>query len=264
MDVWSRVAVVAVLASGTLYADDWTKSFVVGASPELRVETDDGSVTIRTGTDRNIVAHVTTTGWKIGGGEVTVHESQVGDRVEVTVKIPHRPFTYSSRGRKIHLDLQVPKQLRTTVRTGDGAIDIQGVSGETRLHTGDGSIEAAAMDGLLQAESGDGHVRVEGRLDRLDLHTGDGAIEAKVMPGSRMNGGWHIESGDGGVTLRLPQKFAADLDLRSGDGGLTVDVPGMTEVSGSRKEHEMHGRLNGGGASLSVHTGDGSIHVRGI
>jgi len=43
MDVWSRVAVVAVLASGTLYADDWTKSFVVGASPELRVETDDAA-----------------------------------------------------------------------------------------------------------------------------------------------------------------------------------------------------------------------------
>src|SRR6185369_4672360 len=100
----------------------------------------------------------------------------------LSVRIPHRPFTYSSRGRWIRIEVQVPRQIRTDIRTGDGAINIEGVTGETRLHTGDGHIEALSMDGSLNAESGDGHVRVRGRLDQLTLHTGDGSIEADVLP----------------------------------------------------------------------------------
>jgi hypothetical protein len=261
MSVLSQAVLLSVVAAGAAIADDWSKTYSVATQPSLRVETDDGSVTIRPSTDGKIVARITTFGWKIAPGEVQIRESQAGDHVDLSVRIPHRPFTYSSRGRSIHVDLQVPRQIQSDVRTGDGNIDIQGVSGETRLRTGDGRIEAASLDGSLHAESGDGHVRVRARLDLLTLHTGDGSIDADILPGSKMSSGWRVETGDGSVTLRLPPNFGADLELHTGDGGISMDLPALTGVSG-RHDKDMQARLNGGGPSLSIHTGDGSIHIR--
>ncbi|HLK62720.1 MAG TPA: DUF4097 family beta strand repeat-containing protein [Bryobacteraceae bacterium] len=259
----TQVAFVAVLAAGAATADDWSKTYSVAGRPDLRVETDDGSVTIRPGDGRRIEAHVTTTVWKIAPGEVEIHESQSGDRVELTVKIPHRPFTFSGRGRSIHVDLRVPRQIHTDIRTGDGNIDMDGISGETRLRTGDGHIEALQLEGSVNAESGDGHVRVQGRLEGLTLHTGDGSVEAEVLPGSRMSSGWRVETGDGSVTLKLPDSFGADLELHTGDGSIALDMPALRSTGG-KHEKDMHARLGSGGAVFSVRTGDGSIHVRSL
>ena len=263
MRVLPQIAIVAALAGGSAFADDWSKTFAIAGRPELRVETDDGSVTIRPGEERNIFAHVTTFGWKIAPGEVQIRESQSGDRVELVVRIPHRPFVFSSNGRSIHVDLRVPRKIHSDVRTGDGSIDIEGLDGETRLRTGDGRIQVASLGGSLSAESGDGNMRVRGRLDVLTLHTGDGSIDADVLPGSIMSASWRVETGDGSVTMRLPRNFGAELDLHTGDGHISVDLPASSGISG-RHEKELNARLNGGGKALSIRTGDGSIRIASL
>jgi hypothetical protein len=258
-----RLVLLAGATVASLYGDDWAKTFNVTGTPDVRIETDDGSVTMRTGTAGMVVARVTTTGWKIGPGEVTVREFQNGGHVELTVRSPRMRFGFGSMHRSIHVDLEVPRQANMDVRTGDGAIEIHGVAGEARLHTGDGHIEAEGLDGPLKAETGDGHVRVRGRFDQLTVHTGDGGIEADVLPGSKMSLGWRIETGDGGVTVRLPHDFAAELDAHTGDGHLTVDFP-ATMNAGTRQKNEFRGRINGGGPVLSIRSGDGSIHVKAL
>lgn len=262
MRVLSRVVLVAALAGGTAVADQWSKTYTIVGQPELRIETDDSSVTVRPGDERKIVARVTTTGWKIVPGEVEVREYQSGDHVELVVKVPRR-IGISFNNRSIHVAVEVPRKLRSDIHTGDGNIDVEGITGEMRLRSGDGHIEALAVDGSLHAESGDGHVRVRGRLDMLTLHTGDGGIEADVLPGSRMSSSWRVDTGDGSVTLRLPDNFGADLELHTGDGSISTDLPALTGVSG-RHDKDMRARLNGGGAVFSVRTGDGSIHLRGL
>lgn len=258
MRVLSHVAILATFAAGTAFADDWSKTFSIAGQPELHVETDDGSVTVRPWDERKISARVITLGWKIGAGDVEIRESQAGDRVDLVVKVPrNRHFGFNFGNRWIKVELQVPRQLRSDVRTGDGSITIQGVEGETRLHTGDGRIEASSLGGSLKAESGDGHIRVRGRLDSLTLHTGDGSVEADVLPGSKMTAGWRVETGDGSVTIRLPRDFAADLDAHTGDGHISYELPG---VSG-RHDKDLRARVGGGGAAFSVRTGDGSIHI---
>jgi len=244
-------------ASHAALADQWTKSFSVGPNPELRVETSDGNVTLRTGSGSAIEARIETGGWKIGPGEVTVTSRQNGDRVEVDVKIPSLHFDFGNRWVKI--ELQIPRQTKADIHTGDGNIRADGLRGNTRLVTHDGNIEAEEFDGKLDASSGDGSIHVRGRFDGLNLHSGDGHINADVQPGSRMVGIWTVHSGDGGVTLRLPDGFAADIDAHSGDGRITVDLPLTT--SGGTQEHSVSGKLNGGGSMLTIHTGDGSIHL---
>ena len=256
-----RLAIVATLAATGLYGDDWAKSFVTAGVPDLRVETNDGSVTVRTGGDGKVSARVFTTGWKIAPGEVEVREFQSGGRVELVVKCPRVRFGFTGMNRSIRVEVDVPRRTNADIHTGDGAISIRGVSGELRLRTGDGQIEGDALDGSLKADTGDGHVRVRGRLDNLTIHTGDGGVEADVLPGSKMAMGWRIETGDGAVTVRLPRDFGAELDVHTGDGHVSVDFP-LTASFSEKRDHEVRGRINGGGSAFSIRSGDGSIQVR--
>jgi DUF4097 and DUF4098 domain-containing protein YvlB len=74
-----------------------------------------------------------------------------------------------------------------------------------------------------------------------------------------MSSNWHVETGDGSVRLEVPHDMAANVQLRTGDGSIHLNLP--LTVQGTQNEHEIEGKLNGGGPFLEVHTGDGSISV---
>ena len=244
------------------------------------MKTDDGSVRIETSAGTEIGARVTTEGWRIAPGEVTITESQTGDRVDIEVRIPKTHFGFGMGHRSIAVALRVPKQADLEVHTGDGSIDVQpvsgrvdlstgdgsitadGVQGDIRLHTGDGSIRATGLSGRLEASTGDGHMNVRGRFDALDLHSGDGGIEASAEAGSKVEAPWSLHSGDGSITLRLPEGLGADLDAHTGDGGITLEKP--VTVTGTIKENTVRGTLGPGGLPLKIQTGDGSIRLLGL
>ncbi len=252
------LSLAAAFSTGAL-ADDWSKTFPISGKPELRVTTNDGSVTIRTWDRKEIEARVTTVRWKIPS-DVQVIEHQTGDHVDLEVRMPHRMFALNFGSRSsIQVDLRVPRELQSDIRTGDGSIVVENLKGETRLSTGDGRIEATSLDGTLDAQTGDGRIIARGRFDLLTLHTGDGSIEAEINNGSRMTSEWSVRTGDGHVTLRLPATLSADLEVHTGDGHIQSDLP--VTVSGSRNEHELRGKLNAGGPPLIVRTNDGSIRL---
>lgn len=128
------------------------------------------------------------------------------------------------------------------------------------LSSGDGSETLHGVEGKLHAHTGDGHIEADGRFDVLDLKTGDGHLSVRATQGSTVADDWTLQTGDGSVEVEVPENFAADLYLRTGDGHIDVNAP-MTTV-GRIKENDVHGKLNGGGKSITVHTGDGSISIR--
>ena len=142
---------------------------------------------------------------------------------------------------------------------GVGKIQVGNFKGAMELQSGDGNQELDAVEGTLRARAGDGSIRAAGRFDGLDLSTGDGKIEARVQSGSTMRTNWILHTGDGSVTLQLPSQFSADLDMHTGDGHINVDMP--LAIEGRISGRNIHGKLNGGGSTLTVHTGDGSINL---
>ena len=88
--VWASV--LCALAGFPAMADQWSKNFSVGAAPELRIETSDANVILKTANVKTIEARVYTSGWRIGPGDVHVMDHQTGDRVEIEVKVPHVAF----------------------------------------------------------------------------------------------------------------------------------------------------------------------------
>lgn len=257
-------------------ADEWTKKYSVAGKPAVRVATNDGHVRIETRDGREIEARVETVGWRISNNGVRVFERQIGDSIELDVRVPSMTWDFGVN-RSLRIELRIPREANLSVRTGDGhvsvaplagSLDIRtgdghitltGVKGEMRLATNDGHISASGLDGQLNASTGDGHIKVEGRFERLDLRTGDGHIHASVLAGSKMTASWMVRTGDGRVVLRLPEGFAADLDAHTGDGRISVGFP--VTMSGSLRQSTVRGKINGGGATLTVRTGDGSIHI---
>jgi DUF4097 and DUF4098 domain-containing protein YvlB len=237
-------------------------------------------VRIETAAGSEIDARVTTEGWRIAPGEVTITESQTGDRVDIEVRLPKVRHGFGTGHRSISVALRVPKRADLDIHTGDGSIEVQPVSGHIdlstgdgsitadglqggiRLHTGDGSIRATALSGRLEADTGDGHMNVRGRFDVLDLRTGDGGIDAAAEPGSRVEAAWSLTSGDGGITLRLPGGLSADVDAHTGDGGIVLDKP--VTVTGSISHNTVRGKLGDGGLALRIRTGDGGIRLLGL
>jgi hypothetical protein len=273
---WVGLGILAAAASAG--ADDWSQSYAVKGRPELRVATDDGSVRVETGTDPQIEAQVTTVGWTIGPGAVTITESQTGDRVVIEVRLPRHQNSFDWGHRSVKVLVRIPHEADLDIRTGDGAVNVapisgkvtvstgdgsitaDGLHGDIRLHTGDGAIRATGLEGRLEADTGDGHMNVRGRFEGLNLRTGDGHIDADVEHGSKVTEGWSLSSGDGGITMRIPEDLGADLDAHAGDGSIVLDAP--VTVTGSVSASAVRGKLAGGGGPLRVHTGDGSIRLQ--
>jgi DUF4097 and DUF4098 domain-containing protein YvlB len=184
---------------------------------------------------------------------------------------------FGGNHKSLRVEVGVPRDLDLNVRTSDGNVTALGVSGkiqfdtgdgnvtasnikgDIRIHTGDGHIEGHNFDGSLDADTGDGNLRIDGRFDALALKTGDGSIEAQVGSGSKLANSWNLHSGDGHITLRVPSDLNAMLDAHTGDGSITLDIP--IQVSGSLSHSSVRGKLNAGGPTLAISSGDGSIHI---
>ena len=261
----------------------------------MRIDTNDGGVRVGTSDSKNVEFRVEYEGYEMDKNlHVEAHQS--GDQVELVARVTgHWGFSWGGRGRRLHIEVRMPKDADLNAHTGDGSVEASSINGnvtvetgdgsirantltgtidlhthdgsinvdtlkgDIKLHTGDGSIEARALDGKLDADSGDGHVRVAGRFDSLAIRTGDGSVDTRVLPGSKMAGSWNIRTGDGSVDLSLPGDFQANIDASTGDGHISVGLP--VTVEGTFSNSQLHGKMNGGGQSLTVHTGDGSIRL---
>ena len=171
---WVSGLALVVLAANPARGDEWSHQYALKGRPELHVKTDDGSVRIETGAGSEIDARVTTVGWRIAPGEVTITESQTGDRVDIEVRLPKDRHGFGTGHRSITVALRVPKQADLNVHTGDGSIEVQPVSGQLDLSTGDGSITADGLQGGIRLHTGDGSIRATGLSGRLEADTGDG------------------------------------------------------------------------------------------
>ena len=258
-------------------AEEVTKTFTVSGHARVKVETDDGAVRVSTGDIKQVEIRVVYSGYKLDR-DLRVSTEQNGDSVDVVAKTSGGSFfNWGVRHSSLRVEVHMPKDADLTVRsgdgsveadsingnvdvtTGDGSITVQGAKGNIHFRSGDGHIEARGLDGTVDASSGDGHINLEGRFDGLSIKTGDGSVTARATAGSKVASNWSIRTGDGSVDLEVPGDLQANLDASTHDGHISLGL--QVTVEGTFSSSSIHGKLNGGGQSLSIHTGDGSIHL---
>jgi len=274
-------AVLAVLAgclgAGSAQAEEWNKSYTVSGRAHVHVDTNDGSVRVTTGDSKQVEFRVSYNGYTLDKN-LSVTSRQDGDQVEVSARIRNSmSWGWGGMHRSLRIEVHMPRTADLNVDTGDGSVEaeavngnvdihtgdghirVEGAKGDIRLRTGDGSTEGRDLDGRLEATSGDGHITLDGRFDALNIKTGDGSINARANPGSKLANGWNVRTGDGSVDLSLPGDLQANIEASTNDGRISLGIP--VTVEGSFSTSQIHGKMNGGGQPLTIHTGDGSIHL---
>ncbi len=269
-----------ITASICAHADQWRKTYSTTGKPDIRVDANDADIHVYTADRKDIEAVITTEGYKIGPSGVSISEHQAGDRVELNVHTHDFHFFSLGFHKSVQIELNIPRQAdldlqsgdgkiiaenlngKVVLRSGDGDIRITDGKGSFNVESGDGRVECHNIEGDLRAETKDGAVRIDGVFTTLDLHTGDGSIDADARSGSRMATGWSVRTGDGNVSLSLPDGLAADVDVHTGDGRITVDFPVTVESGTSLRQNAIRGKINGGGQLLEIKTGDGNITLR--
>lgn len=264
-------------AAGSARAEEWTKSYTVNGRARVHVDSNDGSVRVTTGDSNQVEFRVVYNGYTMDKN-LTVTSNQNGDQVQVSARVRSGfNFAWGGMHRGLRIEVHMPRDADLNVDTGDGSVEsdaingnidihtgdghirVDGAKGAIRLRTGDGSIEGRDLDGQLEATSGDGHITVEGRFDALNIKTGDGSVTARANPGSKLANGWSVHTGDGSVTMSLPGDLQANIEASTNDGRISLGIP--VTVEGTFSNSQIHGKMNGGGAPLTIHTGDGSIHL---
>ena len=286
---------VAAACCATASAQEWNKSYPISGRAQVHVDTNDGAVRIFTSDAKQVDFRVIYNGYELNKN-LHVDSRQDGNDVEINARVSgHWGFSWGGHGRTVRIEVHMPKDADLQINTGDGSVETQALSGRLKIHTGDGSVRAQAvdgnvdidtgdgsitldgakgdirlhtgdghidarnLDGRLDANSGDGHIKVDGKLESMNIKTGDGSIDARVQPGSRLSNGWSIRTGDGSVDLVLPPDLQANIDASTNDGHISLGIP--VTVEGTFSNSQIHGKMNGGGQSLTIHTGDGSIRL---
>ena len=249
------------------------------------MSTFDGSIEIRPWDKPDVQVVVEKRGHdKEDVAAIDVQASQNGNRVEVTVSEPKHlgGFNIHFGNRSAKLIISLPASSDVTAKSGDGSIDIEQVAGRVQLrsgdgnirgrslagdvdaHTGDGSIKLDDVKGTLNVDTGDGGITLDGMLTTVRARSGDGSVTIHAGPGSTANADWDITTGDGSVTLALPDGFGAELDAHTGDGGIRMEDITLSNVTGKIGRNTLRGRLGSGGRNVRVRTGDGSITLKRI
>ncbi len=266
--------------AGNAHAGDYSKSFTVANRANVHVDTNDGSVNIITSPDvKQVEFHVDYAGYEIDKN-LRIDSEQAGDNVTLTARIKNGWHFTLGELRRLRIEVRMPADADLRVETGDGSIKAENLTGLVDLHsgdgnltvgaikgslqmrTGDGGIDANNIDGKISAVSGDGHITLEGRFDVLQAKSGDGRIKVRALKGSKLDDSWSLSSGDGSIEVAIPSDLSADVEAHSGDGSVSTEVP--LTIQGAISKSQVHGKLNGGGQTLTIHTGDGAIRLKAV
>jgi DUF4097 and DUF4098 domain-containing protein YvlB len=270
-------------AGGGKYVERETKHFSTSGLPDLTLDTFDGAIEVR-GWERPDVEVVIERRAvnKDAAGTIEVRAEQNGNQVTIEAKVPRSSgfgfhFNYSRSARLI---VSAPSTAnlvassgdgsitverisgRVELRSGDGSIDGKDMGGDVKAHTGDGSMRFDRISGSLDVDTGDGSLDVSGKLTVVRARSGDGSIRIRADSGSSPTADWSISTGDGAITLEVPDGFDADLDAHTGDGGIHTSDIKLSNMSGEMGKNNLRGQLGSGGRILKLRTGDGSITVR--
>jgi DUF4097 and DUF4098 domain-containing protein YvlB len=233
--------------------------------------------------------------WFSGGRQPEVSEIEKNPPIQQSGNSIHIDYV---NGHDISVDYEITAPADTTVTThsgsgdqrmvglrsnlklesGSGDMRLEDISGEIQVHTGSGNVEAREISGPFSAEAGSGDIRADekGKGD-VRVHTGSGNVELRGVNGTldahsgsgdmtiqgANSGRWEVRTSSGNVDLALPSGANFDLDATAGSGSVTVDRPVTMIIQGDlrRAQHEIRGKVSGGGPELLVRTGSGDVRI---
>ncbi len=301
LTVAAAVMLTASVAFASSPQGTFERTFQVNGPVNLEVLTHSGDITVRSGPAGSVFVRgkiYAGDHWlfgSFGGNRADVTEIEHHPPVRQdgnSIRIDY----VNGHNLSVSYEITVPAETSLRSRTGSGDVTIDGLHGsgdlqsgsgdlklsnligDIRLQTGSGDVKARGIAGAVRGGTGSGDVLIEesGKGD-IDLNAGSGNITVRGMNGGfrgetgsgdievegTQTSSWEIRAGSGNVRVRLPQNAAFDADINTSSGTIDMNKPLEMTVQGrvQSPQKSIHGKVHGGGPTLSIRTGSGDITV---
>ena len=249
------------------------RNLQVNGKVELQVATGSGYIHLTHGTGNQI--HIfgrVKSGW--GGSDEQVRQIASIPPIEQTGNIVRIGARHENlHNISIDYEIQAPADAYLNAASGSGDVTDDGIGENAKLSTGSGNIHATGLHGSFSVETGSGNIDADqtGEGD-VKAQTGSGNIELK-----NIRGGLHAETGSGSINAAgAPTAYwkletgSGNVELWTGNASLTLDAEtGSGSVhtdremttQGTEDHHHIMGKIGGGGPTVKIETGSGSIRV---
>jgi hypothetical protein len=230
---------------GSRARDEWTRTYTLPEGGRLEIVNVNGEIQASAAEGREV--QVRAEREARGGSEdearallasLDMREQVAPDSVRIEAVSPS-PEGGGRRSFSVSYEVRIPAGLSVTLRTENGRIRLENISGQIQAVTSNGGIDGEGLSGSLSAEVVNGGIEVE-----LASVTGDVTLS----------------SVNGGIEIELPADVRASLEATCVNGGINIDDRlGMTVTETTRRS--VTGSLNGGGVKISANTVNGGVRI---
>ena len=196
---------------------------------------------------------------RTGGGTIIVAEltgSMSADTSGGKLKFTHLrgPTGATTSGGSIELN---GCEGALKVDTSGGRIDATDGSGSLEARTSGGSIVVRNFGGDTKVETSGGRLTFENINGKITGRSSGGSISAKLK--SPVPGDVNLETSAGSIDVIVPPDAGLDIEAEASSGRVISELPFI----GTRTDRDtMKGKINGGGKSLVLRSGAGSISIK--
>ncbi|MGE3273539.1 MAG: DUF4097 domain-containing protein [Vicinamibacterales bacterium] len=227
--------------------DEWTRSYDLAPGGQLELINVNGRITAEAsdGAKLELTAVREARAMSDEAAQELLKEiemrEEVGDgRVRVEVRAPRMN---GPKGHEIKWTVKVPKGVHVDLRTVNGGVRLQGLDGDVRAHSTNGGVNGRGL-----------------RATALEAGVTNGGVDIELAQAPQ-SGTFELESVNGGVELALPADSRADISASCTNGGVSVSGLDIQHTE-EQTRRRLEGRLNGGGARISLSTVNGGVRLR--
>ncbi len=140
--------------------------------------------------------------------------------------------------------LMVPTRSNVDLEANNGGITVSDVQGDLRMRTTNGGVSLLRVAGDVQARTTNGGLHIE-------------------LDGDRWTGaGLDAVTTNGGVDMKIPANYNAELETRTVNGGLQIDFPITVQGRIGGRNSTLNTTLGDGGATIKAVTTNGGVRIR--
>jgi len=219
------------------------KVFSVAPNGTLNIDSDIGSIEIKTSDENSVTVEVTKIADVFGkskGEELldkfSVTMNQDGDDVKIEGKFDQgMSGFFGDLGRKINVrySVTVPMQYNIDLKTAGGSITVADLNGDAKCKTAGGSLDFGAINGDVYGKTAGGSIDVNESGGSVDLETAGGSIEIGPVAGD-------VNARTAGGSISV-ESARGDINAKTAGGSVRIGkVYGYVDASTSGGSVEAH------------------------
>ena len=229
------------------FEDSIDKSFDVGEGGKLMVDTDIGSIEVKTEGREGVRVKVyrkAVTSSESKAEEIFSHFKldfqKSGDDVIIDGDYDYKKFRsiFGRRSRlRVRFVITVPEKYNLELKTKGGSIEVSKIEGDVKARTSGGSLRFAYVKGPVWGRTSGGSITLEGCSGDADVNTSGGSIKIGEVKGEvkahtsggsirvkEVMGTINAKTSGGSITAYISKQPQADCSLVTSGGSITAHL----------------------------------------